>query len=416
MKITFLVPFRPSRRDALVWGFDRLRARGFDVSVLCVGPLLGATFPEPPDGGAAGSGWAESVAFSEGELETLLDSRSPGYVVDYVVGLNEVGRREARVFEALDVAGVSLVVVHGGAVPTGGGPRHLGATARKVLDPARWANLVAKRRIARDRAAGRRYARPDWIFAGSLVRHDAARRHPSAHLVPVNSFDFDRYLDLLQRGPLPEPDGTVLFLDEGLTDHADWAYVGLDPLPGQGYYRTLRRFFDRLEATTGLCVRIAGHPKVDYDAVGDVFGGREIRLGTTIEDTARASGVIATATTAVSFATLLERPIMIIVTDGMRASGYVSRAIETANALGVRPLDIDDETELRAAAFDPTDWSREGLAGYRDAFVVDPDAPRKNMWEVVADELLAEAEAKHAGRLAGDDEARLAKEEGATIR
>lgn len=377
----------------MVWGFDRMRAQGFEVAVLDLGPLLGAAFPAPADGGAAAEGWPVVPVADEQTLREQLAARKSGFFVDFVVGAGDITLREEPLFRALGESGSRVIVVNGGAVPVGafgsGGVARIRHLARRAVSPYSWVNLAAKRRIARTRAAGLGYAPPFRVFSHG----------PSdAGVTPINSFDFDRYLDFANEGPMPEQDGTVLFLDEGLTaDHPDWAYVGVEPLESRPYHASLRRLFDAVEAATGLTVRIAGHPKVDPSVAVAAYGGREVVTGRTLELTARASGVIATATTALSFAALLGRPVLIITTSGMTRTGYVTRARVTAAALGIAPLDIDAPGALESG-MDPAGWSREGLAAYRDAYVVDARAPRENTWDIVANELRRALRDDAAGR------------------
>lgn len=366
----------------MVWGFDRMRAHGFDVVVLDVGPLLGVSLPAPPDGGAAAEGWPVVTVVDEQVLLEQLEPRVGGFFVDFVVGTDVISRREEPLFRLLGELGARIVVVNGGKVPThlssGSGAGRIRHLARRAMSPYSWVNLVVKRRVARKRAAGLGYAPPFRVFA-----HGSC----GAGTRPINSFDFDRFLDFQAEGPMPARDGTVLFLDEGLTaDHPDWEYVGLKPLERGPYCESLRRLFDAVENATGLRVRIAGHPRVDPAVAVAAYGGREVITGRTLELTARASGVIATATTAISFATLLERPILIVSTSDMMRTGYINRARETAAALGIRPLDIDAPGALESG-MDPAEWPCDGLSAYRDEYVVDVRAPRLNTWDIVASEL-----------------------------
>lgn len=379
--LTYLTPFAPSRRDALVWGFERMRGHGFDVVALDVGPLLGVSFPDPADGGASAEGWPVIPVADEQALRHQLASRADGFVVDFVVGAGDITLREEPLFRALGEIGSRVVVVNGGAVPVGvsgsGGVARIRHLASRAVSPYSWRNLAAKRRIARTRAAGLGYAPPFRVFSHG----------PAVGALPINSFDFDRFLDIETAGSMPEQDGTVLFLDEGLTaDHPDWAYVGVEPLESGPYFASLRRLFDAVESSTGLRVRIAGHPKVDPAVALAAYGGREVITGRTLELTARAHGVIATATTALSFAALLGRPVLIVTTSGMERNGYVVRARDTAAALGVVALDIDAPAALDSG-LDPARWPCDGLAAYREAYVTDTRAPRENTWEIVAREL-----------------------------
>ncbi len=386
--ITYLVPFAPSRRDAVSWGFEVMRGRGFDVQVIDVGPLLRARFAPPIDGTAESAGWAVKQAATVRELGREVAERSAGFFVDFIVGLNEVGAREAPLSRVFSQGGARLIVVQGGLVPPARSrslPR--AEIARRVLDPARWANLLSKPRARRMRRQGLGYPLPVRVFVpASAALDDFVSRYPSVadRIVHINSYDYDRFIEA---GVLPERDGSVLFIDEGVAGHPDFGYLRIGTVKPGPYLGTMRRLFDRIEAETGLTVRIAAHPKVDYTAMPDAYGDREILAGQTLQLTARADGIVTHASTAVAFATVLERPILLAVTRGMAETGYTERVLGMADALGVPVLDADDDRALASFDAHPSGWPVAHFEEYRDTWVRDPLAPRRGTWEIVADEL-----------------------------
>lgn len=206
-------------------------------------------------------------------------------------------------------------------------------------------------------------------------------------LRPINSFDFDRFLALQGSGPLPERDGTCLFIDEGLLGHPNFAYLGIAELDAGKYAASMRRLFDAVESTTGLTVRIAAHPLVDPEALRDPYGAREVVSGRTPELALRADAVIAHASTAVNFAALASRPLILCETAGMRATGYSGQVHGTAGALRLAVLDVDDPVAISSIPGDPAVWPRPDYESYLGRYVVSPGAQPMNTWDIVADDL-----------------------------
>lgn len=386
-RLVFLAPASPTAWDVRAWRLAELSERGLDVVVADLGAVVQ---PGAPVREAIEGPWSTVRVESRREFRALVRDLAPGAVfLDFLVGVSDVGPREAFVFSALKRAGAPYVLVYAGAVPPAlalaGLPR-----GTRTLSIGRVAAAAARRVMRGLRRAGLYLALPRRVYAsraesveGFLARFPSlagARR-------PINSFDFDRYLDLLAAGPLPERDGTCLFLDEGLLGHPDFAYLGVGAVDAGEYATDMRRVFDAVESATGLKVRVAAHPRVDPAAVREAFAGREVVQGETPELVARADAVIAHWSTAVSFAALFDRPLLLCETAGMRTNGFAGQVRGTAAAFGLTAFDASDAAALAALPGDPARWPRPDHAGYLARYVRDPDAPALNTWEIVAADL-----------------------------
>lgn len=135
-------------------------------------------------------------------------------------------------------------------------------------------------------------------------------------IVWAHYYDYDIYLTERDT-PGPIDINTGVFIDEYLPFHPDYAYSGLKNhfVIHDEYYASLRRFFDYLESEYGFKIIIAAHPRSRYEDHPDYFGGRPVIRGKTSELVKRSGFVIMHTSTAINFAVLYKKPVIIVTTD-----------------------------------------------------------------------------------------------------
>jgi hypothetical protein len=200
--------------------------------------------------------------------------------------------------------------------------------------------------------------------------------------------DYDLYM-YEQGKPVRSDMKTGVFLDEYLPFHPDYDHMGMKPpSTPEEYFPSLCRFFDSLERDHGVRIDIAAHPRSRYGAHPDYFGGRAVLGGRTIDLVRQAGFVIAHSSTALNFAVLLNKPVLLVITDKLLQSPRESRAIQgMAVWLNKTPINVDAPLQL--------DWEKEltvdldAYARYREAYIKRKDSPEKNTWQILADYLKA---------------------------
>ena len=131
----------------------------------------------------------------------------------------------------------------------------------------------------------------------------------------AHNFDYDLFLKTNGTTLAIKKDKGV-FLDQYLPLHSDSIYSGIKPILGpEEYYAALRRFFDYLEDKFKVKVIIAAHPRSHYEDMPNLFGGREVVIGKTIELVKDAGFVIVHNSTAINFAVLFKRPLLFLTSD-----------------------------------------------------------------------------------------------------
>jgi hypothetical protein len=181
-----------------------------------------------------------------------------------------------------------------------------------------------------------------------------------------------------------------VFLDQMLATHCDFGKtISTSPVTAEKYFSSLKRFFNLIEAKLGMPVIIAASPRANYDTTPEIFGHRSIIQDETLELVANSDLVLIHSSTAVSFAILYDKPILVIKTNEMdKAPGYANFLNKMAQALGLTPLCIDDLNVMNTFKFEQyKNWPRD-YANYKFKYIKSRHAKNKITWEVVIENFL----------------------------
>lgn len=134
---------------------------------------------------------------------------------------------------------------------------------------------------------------------------------PDTVYITCNSGDYNSVIKLRSKVLTPK----VVFIDQYMPFHNDFAIRGLDNIDAETYYSTLNRFFYYIEQQYGCRVVICAHPSATKYSEKDFFEGREVIYNDTANQVAQSIGVIAHYSTAISFPVIFSKPIIFITTD-----------------------------------------------------------------------------------------------------
>ena len=134
-----------------------------------------------------------------------------------------------------------------------------------------------------------------------------------------------------------------------LLDGAGPAYVSDQELIGSKsiltsdkWYPTLVSFFEQLEHEMAIKIVVAGHPKSKFVKNPKEFGFREVIYGCTENLVKHSEFVIMRFSTAVSYAVMYAKPILIIYNEQIKShSEYFNQLHNYADILSISPINID---------------------------------------------------------------------------
>ena len=374
-RLSFFVESPFSSRDLARFGIDVLADR-FDVTVVDVTPLVDPEFWNERRSLQSTDDRIVTVT-SESMLDQVLHDRSPRVVI-----LNlGVHRYRHRIHRWARRARAITVEFQLGAMPGDDAPIPAAARSRMALRSPTTLIPAIRSRWARFRF---RHDDPTLFFrGGSAALARSSLR--GTRVVDVHGLDFNLYRSIVTADSgIPSP--FAVYLDQDMGFHSDYAKNGLTPpVDPERFYPVLNRFFSHFTTTTGIRVVVAPHPRSSIEALRHRYTSAEVVDQPTSILVAESAAVLTHASTAVSFAVIARKPILIIGTREMLRSWFGRFIRSYERALDKSCIDIDDT----AAALDlSVDESR--YAEYGSSFLSGrPDDPRST-WEIVSDEIEAE--------------------------
>jgi hypothetical protein len=305
-KIIYVSFIRLTDKVARDWYLDYLLGKGATVEYWDVVALLRR---EHFERGAKDPDYLR-VCRTYGEIEKMLRLPENRDAL-YVILISYVGRF-TRIFRLLSKYDCRMLFVAWGAMPYDPAinGRKIAAALVNPVSSAQevfyWAKAAALRKL-------NLVKRFDIVFAAGHVMLN--RQQHAARVVPINLCDYDHYVKARACAERLVEGRYAVFLDINLPSQSDLAIFGYPQIDAGSYYRSLNRFFARLEMQHGLEVVIAAHPKADYRA--STFDGRAVHRLVTAALVRDAEFVLCHISTALSYAVLNAKPVIFIYTNDM---------------------------------------------------------------------------------------------------
>lgn len=392
----FLTPRAINSYEADKWSFAFLRNEGFGVEVI---NLDGIFDTNKKASLAVNNRFFENWIYdvdNYSQLETLIKEFAPHSIfVDYLVCHHDVTLKTEKIFRLLKKYQAKYIILSSGALPLASAPiqnnlNRIFFFGRRfyllISSPRKIFSFLIRKIILLLTNRGLVYPLPYLIFGGEsevLQRYLLRRNMDKGRVIGIHSYDYDQTLKYgRSRLGKPNKKEVCVFLDEAATHHSDF-YLGDEQPPNPKiYFNTMNKFFDTVEKNTGYRVIIAAHPRSNYEALGDVFDGREIVKGKTMELVAGSKMVLMHASTSVSYAVLYKKPIFLTRVPGLSKLHPINIMVDVfANELGSNVIDITntlshpDDLDLKV--------SFEKYETYEKKYIKTPGALEIPEWEIV---------------------------------
>lgn len=232
------------------------------------------------------------------------------------------------------------------------------------------------------------------ITAPAIVVHSGTRSRAVAAMFPTDatteevwahSMDWEVYRAL--RDNITAAENIAVFIDQNVGFQRDLIAGNMDhPETAETYYPKLRATFDRIERELGLDVVIAINPRSPHsdDFCRGLFGPRKVIKGDTAATIARARLVLGHRSTAIGFAVMFAKPVLILTSAPFQEHWLEGPGISAmAAALGKVAQSIDTPADINlsgAFAVDAAQYRR-----YLEAYVKTAASPDGGFWDIVAD-------------------------------
>jgi hypothetical protein len=199
----------------------------------------------------------------------------------------------------------------------------------------------------------------------------------------AHSYDYDIYLEEGDRSATVDIT-TGVFIDEYLPFHPDYAYMGnKSPVTPDQYYPQICRFFDHIEREFGYKIIIAAHPRSRYEDLPEYFGGRPVIKNKTSELVKNSGFIIMHTSTAINFAVLYRKPVIIVTTDRYNEgwtedptpdwlAAYFGKKVHNLD----RPIEFDPNREMTI--------DEAAYGSYRNAYIKKDGTEEISSWQILA--------------------------------
>jgi hypothetical protein len=190
----------------------------------------------------------------------------------------------------------------------------------------------------------------------NLVVNHSYNDHSNG-LISINSFDYSMFIRQTRGDKFKdEHKDIIVYLDTGAPLFKTDSFLSGNkhPLTTESWYPSLVNFFDIIEDKTSKTVVIAAHPKHHYSSdMKHYFGNRDIFHGETQSLVAQADLVLITNSTAVSYAVMYNKPVLILLSDELISDDNIllKESNYLANILGCSSINIDKADAVKSINF-----------------------------------------------------------------
>lgn len=382
-KVVILTESALSERDFRRYGVGDVLARGCDVTVLDVSALVYPDVVQSAAPVARHERLTCRVIASAAAWTFEFDTLRRADIVFSMVGSTFVSASNLPVLRLLGRSGAPSLTISCNAQP------HW-SLSRRGFGLHDWLGRLRRMRpvdsiVSRMPPGLLGVSRCDFIvYGGRRSRTPNVFVGPETVAVEAHAMDYDVMREALARAR-PKP-RTAVFIDEYLPYHRDWAAQGIGPAMAAEPYRIrINALFDRIEAELGLRVVVAVCPRADYGDKPNFYGRREMIFGDTARAVAECELAIAHGSTAINYAVMRHKPVMLALTRDiyghLPAHRMLYDALARELATPLRWFDDPQATDLsNAFAVDSAAYAR-----FMADYVKSPVAADRPFWDIVTD-------------------------------
>jgi hypothetical protein len=210
----------------------------------------------------------------------------------------------------------------------------------------------------------------------------------SKYLISSHSPDYDLFLNNANNRTSLDNRDAIVFIDQNFLDDVDILLLGKKDSKASSneirldFKNKINFFFDSLEKKFSCKVIISAHPKANIKMLSDCYTGREVIAGDTINLIKDCKFCITHSSTAINFAVLYKKPIMVVQMEILRSilgdSSYPF-ANSFANALNIKPTKIDEGIE--EIQFPEVDES--AYLNYVKMYIKEANGENISSWDLV---------------------------------
>ena len=375
--VVYLLTSPLSKRDYDRFGIQRWLDRGWEVKVFDFTKFLKPEFWDYVDGTALSIGFKGLNIFEDVQsVIEAVDNLSEGAVF---IDIMSSSRAEQKTRQAAKKKGIILKL-------------KLGSLPVKQSDSSIFFNMVQKAlknpvgffpKVANIIRQFREDAPDYFVVGGNASLLNTSKGNPS--IIKAHNLDYDFFIS--ENTPEnDQKDGGLVFLDGDDGYHSDFVFLGIKPyVTAVNYYPAMSAGLSQIAEALSCDVKIAAHPRSDYEKKSYKYSS-PILKDQTFELIKKASVVVSHGSTALQWAVLMRKPIILVTTDEMNKSIFGRTTEAFAFALGKDVINLNripKKYDWRSQLFvDETKYQN-----YIETYVKLSGSPKKPVWEIIIDRM-----------------------------
>jgi len=378
-QVVYLITSPLSKRDYDRFGIQRWLDRGWEVKVFDFTKCLKPEFWSYVNG--------DKLSFDFDGLKIIEDENSALTSVAaledgtiFIDRISSSSRVEHKIRLAAKKKGM-IINLNLGSIPTEYQSTHSKflSNIRKIQDnPVRtFKTIINKIRHFYEPA-------PDyWIMGGTKSLHNILKGRPS--IIKAHNYDYDFFLTD-RSSEVELIGGRLVFLDGDEAYHSDYVHLGIKPyVTGENYYPTMNTGLSQIADALSCDVRIAAHPRSNYQSKPFKYS-LPILKNQTFELIKQASVVVSHGSTALQWAVIMRKPIILVTTDEMNNSIFKRTTEAFASELGKDVVNLNRIPRKY-------DWkiqlfvNETKYKNYIETYTKQSGTPEKPVWDIVIDRM-----------------------------
>lgn len=380
-KIIYLVSSHVSRRDYERLGIKNWIDNGWKVEVFDITKFFLPTFSKYQNENKSNF-YFEGLSIFQNINEVLFTLKN---LQDKVVFIDNIGfsSTEQRIRRAARNHGV-LVRIKLGSIPISKNKRNIPSVLNLITNPiSLFDKIISFFKNKIEKIAVRRYF-SDYIVVGGIKSMSGINVKKTS-IIKAHNMDYDIFIQE-KITKLNKQTNSTVFIDGGGAYHSDNIRFGVTPgVTADNYYPVINSGLSEIEKSLKLNIKIAAHPKSNFSIIQKKYN-HPIFENKTFELIRDANVVVSHSSTALQWAVIMKKPIIIVTTDEIQnatyAKNFKNSIEEFAAILGKRVVNLSQLSSINNWK-DYLNVDDKKYEKYIENYVKTKGSPEKLVWNIV---------------------------------
>ncbi len=244
---------------------------------------------------------------------------------------------------------------------------------KKIFSISAWINFLAKN------------LRFNYWYIYIVSCKKAEKLLKSEHIIYSHTFDYDIFLNFkkkkydqcLNKNNIKK--SKAVFIDQNLADNTDFIFTKNKTVTRDIYYNELVDFFKKLKSDWDISIAV--HPKNKIEIVKKYFKDFKISIQNTISEVENSDIVFCHYSTALNFAYLFNKPIIMIHTNEMMNKKYYFRSmLALSNYHNIKSINISNFNYTKFNFKKSSNISK--YKKYLSDYIKHPKSKQINSWKI----------------------------------